>query len=49
MLNIENLGNEIFRTESYVEAAKIRNESPFGKFKSWKLVNLIVKSGDNLK
>lgn len=29
--------------------AEIRSKSVFRKFKTWKLVNIMVKTGDNLK
>lgn len=39
----------LFGESSKEQKERIRKESPFGHFKSWRLVHLIVKSGDNLK
>lgn len=31
------------------QTARLRKQSPFGQFQSWRLVHLIVKTGDNIK
>ena len=44
--NIDN----ILKFESSVEQeARIRSESPYGELKTWKLLRVIVKSGDDLR
>ncbi|EDK31559.2 phosphatidylinositol 3-kinase (macronuclear) [Tetrahymena thermophila SB210] len=39
----------LFGEDSRDQEARIRKHSPFGHFKSWKLVHMIVKTGDNIK
>ena len=40
---------KLFGSDSSEVARKIRRRSAFGGFESWRLVHLIVKTGDNLK
>lgn len=39
----------IFGEDDKEQEERIRKDSPFGNFLSWKLVHLIIKTGDNLK
>ncbi|EGR29036.1 phosphatidylinositol 4-kinase, putative [Ichthyophthirius multifiliis] len=43
------LQNFIFGEEQDEQEQRIRKNSPFGNFKTWKLVHIIIKTGDNLK
>lgn len=40
---------EIFKESAAEQAERIRQRSPFGYFKTWRIVHLIVKSGDDLR
>ncbi|CAD8063214.1 unnamed protein product [Paramecium sonneborni] len=42
-------GQHLFGESAKDQEERIRDQSLFGKLKSWRLVHLIVKSGDNLK
>lgn len=45
----EQLGDVLFGEDSEDEIQRIRNQSPFKRFLTWKLTHLIIKTGDNLK
>jgi hypothetical protein len=45
----EQLGEVLFGEDWEDEIQRIRNQSPFKKFLTWKLTHLIIKTGDNLK
>ncbi|CAD8090047.1 unnamed protein product [Paramecium primaurelia] len=48
-LDFEKIGQEIFGEDSNQISERIRQQSPYCHFRSWRLVHLIVKTGDNLK
>ncbi|CAD8169336.1 unnamed protein product [Paramecium octaurelia] len=48
-LDFEKIGLEIFGEDSNQISERIRQQSPYCHFRSWRLVHLIVKTGDNLK
>ncbi|CAD8090552.1 unnamed protein product [Paramecium primaurelia] len=49
VLDFEKIGQEIFGEDSNQISERIRQQSPYSHFRSWRLVHLIVKTGDNLK
>jgi hypothetical protein len=48
-IDLKKIERRLFGEDSSIIAEKLRKKSIYGHFKSWRLVNLIVKTGDNLK
>ena len=41
--------NFLFKETAAQQEERIRKNSPFGKLQTWRLINFIVKTGDDLR